>query len=299
MPFVDGAGSFNGSAPGQGTPEQGLAARAGCLLTVEDVSFGYEARPRGGAAPLVLHGLNLRVYPGEFLCLLGPSGCGKSTLLQLVLGFLQPWTGAIYLDDRPVSGPGPDRALVPQQSTLYPWLTVAENVALPLKVRGMASGERMRRAQEMLDLVGLPGSGSLWPHQLSGGMVQRVMVARALIQQPRLLLMDEPFTALDAYHREQMQREILRLWHRTGMTVVFTTHDLREAVCLATRVVVLGGRPARVVHREPFTFGQAVARREGTLEQIHESREFLAACRRLREIIHAAAHKVGDPTQRS
>lgn len=193
-----------------------------------------------------------------------------------------------------MTGPGTDRALVSQQSTLYPWLNVAENVALPLKVRGVGREERRRRAQEVLGLVGLPAAGPLWPDQLSGGMVQRVMVARALIQEPRLLLMDEPFTALDAYSRERMQHEVLRLWHRTGMTVLFTTHDIGEAVSLATRVVVMGARPATIVHEGRFHFGLGVATGETALHRVQGSREFIAACQRLREVIYAAADPAPD-----
>lgn len=277
---------------------EGAAAPGSRLLTVEDVSFGYGVPASRAPAPrvpehlLVLQHLNLSVRSGEFLCLLGPSGCGKSTLLQLILGFLRPQAGSIRLGDAPVTGPGPDRAFVSQQSTLYPWLTVTDNVALPLRLRGVAPHQCWPRVHEVLQRVGLSSAASLWPYQLSGGMVQRVMVARALIQQPQLLLMDEPFTALDAYHREHMQREMLQLWHSTGMTVLFTTHDLREAVSLATRVVILGDRPAHTVHQETFTFGRSVATGERTLEDAHASPEFVSACRRLREIVHAVAQPV-------
>lgn len=265
----------------------GMTAPDNRLLTVDNVSFAYAQRP--GEDDWVLRGLNLFVRHGELVCLLGPSGCGKSTLLQLVCGFLQATDGSVWMEEAPVTAPGPDRALVSQEPTLYPWFNVIDNVALPLAIRGVARDERRQRAQRVLHAVGLPTAGSLLPHQLSGGMKQRVMVARALLQEPRLLLMDEPFSALDAYTREQMQHEILRLWHRTRMTILFTTHDIQEAVTLGVRAIVMSARPARIIREIPLDFGRRIATEQIPRHRVQASPEFVTAGNMLREAIHTTS----------
>jgi NitT/TauT family transport system ATP-binding protein len=202
----------------------------------------------------VLHDVTLQVEPGEFICLLGPSGCGKSTLLGVLAGHLQPACGTLALDGQPIDGPDPQRGLVFQHHTLFPWKTVLDNTAYGLKMQGVARAERERRARELLALVGLQGFEQRYPRELSGGMQQRVEIARVLINHPRLLLMDEPFGALDALTRSRMQELLLELWARMRTTVLFVTHDIDEALFLADRVLILSPRPGRIVEelRVPF-----------------------------------------------
>jgi NitT/TauT family transport system ATP-binding protein len=195
---------------------------------------------RFGTGPVVLDDVSLTVAPGEFLCLLGASGCGKSTLLNLVAGLDKPTAGTVE-----VSGHSP--SLMFQEPALFPWLTAAENIELALRLNGSGKAERRSRAQDLLALVRLEGSGDKRPHELSGGMRQRVALARALAQDSKVLLMDEPFAALDAITRDVLHDELTRIWSEVGVTVVFVTHNVREAVRLGQRVVLLSSRPGRVV----------------------------------------------------
>ena len=187
------------------------------------------------------------VRPGEFVCLLGPSGCGKSTLLAALAGHLRPTRGTLALDGAPITGPDPQRGLVFQQHTLFPWKTVLDNVAFGLKMQGRDRPAREREARAMLELVGLAGFEQRYPSELSGGMQQRAEIARVLLNQPRVLLMDEPFGALDALTRARMQEQLLALWTRLGTTVVFVTHDIDEALFLADRLLIMSPRPGRIV----------------------------------------------------
>lgn len=244
-------------------------------------------RPTGATAHRVLHGLSFTVDKGELVCILGPSGCGKSTLVQLVAGFLTPTEGSITMNGARITGPGTDRALVPQQTTLYPWLNVIQNVALPLKVQGIDYADRMRRAEAALAMVGLAHVRNELPGQLSGGMQQRVMVARALVQEARLLLMDEPFGALDALTRERLQRELLRVWRETGLTILLITHDVDEAVLLATRALVMGVGPGRIIAALDLDFGRQLADGHGSIRAIRSSPAFTAAGQYLREQLGA------------
>ena len=198
--------------------------------------------------------LSFEVAPGELLCLLGPSGCGKSTVLGALAGHLEIATGAITLDGEPVAGPSPDRGLVFQQHTLFPWKKVRHNVAFGPKMRRVARRERLKAADDLLALVGLAGFEDFYPAQLSGGMQQRVEIARVLINHPRVLLMDEPFSALDALTRARMQQVLLDIWTRIPTTTVFVTHDIDEALFLADRIIVMSHRPGRVIDdiRLPF-----------------------------------------------
>ncbi|MCO3884943.1 ABC transporter ATP-binding protein [Pseudomonas aeruginosa] len=202
---------------------------------------------QGSEAFEAVRDLNLEARPGEFVCLLGPSGCGKSTLLGALAGHLRPSAGSVRVDGRSVEGPSPQRGMVFQQHTLFPWRRVRDNVAFGLKMQGLARAERNRRAMEMLGLVGLADFAGRWPGQLSGGMQQRVEIARVLVNRPRLLLMDEPFGALDAQTRLKMQTLLLDVWARVRTTVLFVTHDIDEALYLADRVLVMSPRPGRII----------------------------------------------------
>jgi NitT/TauT family transport system ATP-binding protein len=199
----------------------------------------------GNGAP-ALGAIDLDVEAREFVCLLGPSGCGKSTLLNIVAGFLEPTTGRVLVDGAPVTGPGADRGVVFQEYVLFPWLTVAGNVEFGLTLKGMATDERRRTAARYLDLVGLRAHAEKFPVQLSGGMKQRVAIARALANSPSIILMDEPFGALDAQTREILQEELSRIQRVEHKTIVFVTHSIREAVYLADRVVVMTSAPGRI-----------------------------------------------------
>ncbi|CAI8978591.1 putative ATP-binding protein BAB2_1147 [Pseudomonas sp. IT-232MI5] len=191
--------------------------------------------------------LDCQIEPGQFVCILGPSGCGKSTLLGALAGHLSAHAGSLKVDGAAVFGPSPQRGMVFQHHTLFPWRTVRDNVAFGLKMRGIGKAERHRAADEILKLVGLEGFAERWPDQLSGGMQQRVEIARVLVNRPRLLLMDEPFGALDALTRLNMQELLLDIWTRIRTTVVFVTHDIDEALFLADRLLVMSARPGRII----------------------------------------------------
>jgi NitT/TauT family transport system ATP-binding protein len=195
---------------------------------------------------LALDGVDLQIADGEFVSVIGPSGCGKTTLLRIVAGLIDIDGGQVRIDGQPISGPGPERAMVFQSFGLFPWKNVLENVKLPLMVRKMDHDEADALAHRFIEKVGLAGFEDAMPHQLSGGMQQRVGLARALVTDPEILLMDEPFGAIDAQTRELMQEELLRLWSDSGKTVMFVTHDLDEAVTLADRVVVLTRGPGKI-----------------------------------------------------
>jgi NitT/TauT family transport system ATP-binding protein len=216
--------------------------RAGTALEIRDVSHEFDLH---GAVLPVLDRISLRTEPGEFVALLGPSGCGKSTLLRLVAGLEAPRAGRILADGTPITGPDPSRVVVFQDPTLYPWRTVWKNAALGLEARGTARSQR-GRVDEALGLVGLSGFSRAYPHQLSGGMAQRAALARALVNDPSLLLLDEPLGKLDSMTRITMQAEIVRLWQSSGFSALLVTHDVEEALLLASRVVVLSDRPARI-----------------------------------------------------
>src|SRR6201991_4093670 len=213
-------------------------------IVITGVSHLY--RPPSGRPVLALQDVSLDVGQREFVALLGPSGCGKSTLLYLIGGFLPTETGRILVNGGAVSGPGPDRGIVFQHFALFPWKTVRANVMYGLKRAGLPRDEQEKRAQGFIDLVGLHGFEDSYPSQLSGGMKQRTAIARTLAIDPKILLMDEPFGALDAQTRHLMQSELLGIWQRTPKTVIFVTHDVQEAVYLADRVAVMSARPGRI-----------------------------------------------------
>jgi NitT/TauT family transport system ATP-binding protein len=212
-------------------------------VEVQHVSKSFH---HNGSAVEVLRDVSLTVEEGEFVCLLGPSGCGKSTIVNLIAGLEQPDEGRILIDGQPVAGPDPDRVVVFQDAALFPWLTVLGNVEFGLRMAGIEPRKRRERALEYIRLVHLSRFVHAYPHQLSGGMKQRVAIARALALQPAVLLLDEPFAALDAQTRAVLQNELLELWQLARPTILFVTHNVREATGLADRVYVISSRPGRI-----------------------------------------------------
>lgn len=239
------APDFREPAP---TSARATSARAGAprKIRVDRVSRNFTSG--NGSEVRALEDITLDVRTGEFLCIVGPSGCGKSTLLHLVAGLLNPSAGELWVDHRRISGPGSDRIILFQDLGLFPWLNARENVEFGLRLRGLKRAERQERARHYLQLVHLAQFEDSYMHQLSGGMKQRVALARALAVEPDVLLMDEPFTALDAQTRDLLHDELERIWGATGQTIVFVTHNVREAVRLGDRVVALSYRPGRITH---------------------------------------------------
>jgi len=247
------------------------------VLSVQDLqkAFGPEEHQH-----IVFDNVSLDIHRREFVCIIGPSGCGKSTFIRIVAGLDEATEGKMLLDDRPVSGPGPDRGMVFQGYTLFPWRTVKENVMFGLEMQGKSSADAEGTAREWLDMVGLSRFEESYPHELSGGMKQRVAIARALANEPRILIMDEPFGALDALTRAKMQAYLLQIWKKVDITILFITHDLDEAVYLSDRILVLGVNPGGI--RE---FIENPVPRPRTPEQFLTP-EFLALKHRLDELIH-------------
>ncbi len=212
-------------------------------VQVEGLSVVYR---RKNYENRVLDAIQLAIQPGEFVCLLGPSGCGKSTLLNVIAGFLKPSAGYVLVDQNPVSRPDADRGFVFQQYSLLPWKTTFQNVELGLKIRGVSKAERTEQVNEYLNRVGLYKHRNSFPHQLSGGMQQRASIIRALVNSPSVLLMDEPFAALDAQTRHMMQELLLGIWDDLKTTVIFVTHDIEEAIFLGDRICTMGVHPGRI-----------------------------------------------------
>jgi NitT/TauT family transport system ATP-binding protein len=219
------------------------------VIEVRQVGKTYAA----ARAPVrALDDISLTVEEGEFVSLVGPSGCGKSTLLQILAGLIDGSDGAVLVDNQPVTEPMPDKiAVVFQDATLMPWKTAIANVEFPLELRGASRSASRPRAEEMLDLVGLGDFADRFPHELSGGMKQRVSIARGLVQDPRIILMDEPFGALDEQTRTKMGHELLDIWEKTHKTILFITHSLTEALFLSDRVLVMSHRPGRIIEEIP------------------------------------------------
>jgi NitT/TauT family transport system ATP-binding protein len=214
------------------------------LIAISNLEKTYTTRGRSRVRALA--GISLQVAAGEFVTIVGQSGCGKTTLLKILAGLLPRSAGEVALRGRPVDGPSRDIGIVFQDPVLLPWRTVVDNVMLPVQVLGLDRASHRTRAMQLLALVGLTGFEDKYPHELSGGMRQRVAIARALVHDPSLLLMDEPFGALDAMTREYMNLELLRIWQESGKTIVFITHSIPEAVFLADRVVIMSARPGRI-----------------------------------------------------
>ena len=216
---------------------------------LHEICLSY--RTQSGERLLALDHINLQVRTGEFVCVVGPSGCGKSTLLMLIAGLHQQTSGQILVDGKPVQGPGTDRIMIFQEHGLFPWLTIGQNVEFGMKMKGIGKAEREERTRYYLRLVHLAKFKDSYIHQLSGGMRQRVAIARALATEPDVLLMDEPFAALDAQTRDLLHDELERIWNETGRTIIFVTHNVREAVRLGDRVVLMTFRPGRVKSEFP------------------------------------------------
>jgi NitT/TauT family transport system ATP-binding protein/taurine transport system ATP-binding protein len=260
-------------------PDQGLdpvraTATAGspAFVRFDAVSVTYNAGT--AQATLALSPTDLGFARGDFVCIVGPSGCGKTTLMQTLAGFLKPTAGMVSVGGVAITGPGPDRGVVFQQAALFPWKTVAANAGFGPTMRGLPRAERTARVEYWLRSVGLWDFRDRYPYQLSGGMQQRLAIARALANEPELLLMDEPFGALDALTREKMQEELHAVWKRRGMTVLFITHSVDEAVFLGTEVVVMSQRPGRVLARIPSPFARLAGERD--IRRIKAGADFVA-----------------------
>ena len=256
------------------------------ILEVKGLHKYFETSSHGKMT--ALKDINFKTHRREFVCVIGPSGCGKSTLIRILAGLESVSTGDVLLDGKAVSGPGPDRGMVFQGYTLFPWLTVKKNVMFGLLSQGMTQANAESEAMTWIDLIGLERFADSYPDQLSGGMKQRVAIARALANQPRILLMDEPFGALDAQTRSKMQSYLLEIWHNIDITVLFITHDLDEAVYLADRILVLKAHPGEVQELievpvpRPRSFDQLL------------SPEFIATRKRLDELIHPPSDEDED-----
>ena len=257
------------------------------MLTVENINKKYVSH--GSETPALID-INLRIEEGEFVCLLGPSGCGKSTLLKIIAGLIPATSGRIAINGQPVSGPGPERAVVFQDYALFPWMTVRDNVEFGLEARRLPVAERREVSSRLLKVVGLSDFAERFPHQLSGGMKQRVSIARALAVDPSLLLMDEPFGALDAQTRQLLQDELLRIWRQYRKTVVFVTHSIEEAIYLSDRIVVMTARPGRV--KQIVMVPEARPREMASIDMNQRQREVRAVLGE--EIARAAALEEAD-----
>jgi NitT/TauT family transport system ATP-binding protein len=248
-------------------------------VTLEVRGLGKEFETSSGTVT-ALKDINFKTHKREFVCVIGPSGCGKSTLIRILAGLETPTTGQMLLDGQEVHGPSPDRGMVFQGYTLFPWLTVKKNVMFGLERSGHSRENAEEEARQWIDLVGLTKFVDSYPHQLSGGMKQRVAIARALANQPRILLMDEPFGALDAQTRAKMQSYLMEIWQNIDITILFITHDLDEAIYLADRILVLKAHPGEVQELIEVPVPQP-----RSIDQLL-SPEFLATKKRLEELIH-------------
>jgi NitT/TauT family transport system ATP-binding protein len=251
-------------------------------VVMRGLSVDYVNEERG-ERHRAIESLTLDLYANEFLCVVGPSGCGKSTLIAAIAGFLEPAGGELLMDGRRIAGPGADRGVVFQEYALLPWKKVIDNVALGLKLRGLPRARRHEIARGFLRLTNLTDAAEKYPHELSGGMKQRVAVARTLANQPEIMLMDEPFAAVDAQTRMTLQEELVRIWERSQVTVLFVTHSVEEAVFLADRVAVLTSGPGRLKAVIPVN----IPRGERTWAKLPNDPEYVALRDRVLELVRA------------
>lgn len=265
--------------PGPAADSDAGLGRAG-FIRLEGVSVSYGTE---GDEVRALADTNLAFADGDFVCIVGPSGCGKTTLLHMLAGFLPPTRGSVSLDGKGITGPDPDRGVVFQQPALFPWMTVYANAGFGPRMRGENRATVDAKVNEWLLTTGLSEFRDRYPYELSGGMQQRLAIVRALCNEPRVLLMDEPFGALDALTREHMQEELHAVWRKTGMTVVFITHSVEEAVYLGTEVVIMSPRPGRILDRIPLPFARSHADRN--IRAVKSSPEFVAFRERVLSLI--------------
>ena len=237
------------------------------LLEIKGVNKQFFA---DGKEMEALHDINLSIRENEFVCFIGPSGCGKTTLLRIVAGLEDPTSGTVTLDGDPIRGPSPERGMVFQEYSLFPWRTVLDNIVFGLELKGVPVNERKRLGRQYLKMVGLESFETRYPHELSGGMKQRVAIARALVNNPKALLMDEPFGALDAQTRNIMQSELLRIWEEEKKTVIFVTHSVDEAIYLADTIVIMSARPGRIKDVIPIPLTRPRSRTSTEVNQIRD-----------------------------
>lgn len=261
------------------------------ILSLQSVSLAYPAARNSREQRLVLADLTLHVAADEFVVVIGRSGSGKTSLLNLAAGFTLPSEGRVLVDGREIDGPGADRAVVFQDDALYLWLNARANIAFPLKLRGVPKRERLRRADELLARVGLEGAGDSNIWELSGGMRQRVGIARALASDPRFLLLDEPLGALDALTRSRMQQFLLQVWSQSGVGAVLITHSIDEALLLATRIVVLAPNPGRIVADIPAEFGRKLLAGQ-SIKEVKALSEYKQLHDSLTALIHADEEEI-------
>jgi NitT/TauT family transport system ATP-binding protein len=276
--------SYREQSPAVSARFERLKARE-VILTVSGLHKNFDSE---SGTTVALKDINFNTHRRELLCVVGPSGCGKSTLVRILAGLEEHSAGNVLLLGQPVTGPGSDRGMVFQGYTLFPWLTVKKNVMFGLEVNGHGKLEADREAMQWLQLIGLEKFADAYPHQLSGGMKQRVAIVRALANQPRILLMDEPFGALDAQTRCRMQAHLLEIWRKIDITIVFITHDLDEAIFLADRILVLSAHPGQIQE-----LIEVPVPRPRSVAQI-VSPEFLATKARLEQLIYSARHDPGE-----
>jgi NitT/TauT family transport system ATP-binding protein len=236
------------------------------VLSLNNISKRFFARDRVVRA---IEGISLDIATGEFVTMVGPSGCGKSTILNILSGLMPPTEGTVTIEGKPIRGVTREIGYVTQQHNLMPWRTLIDNVSFPLQVAGMPKSERHARAMELIEMVGLGGFESSYPHELSGGMRQRANIIRTLIYSPKVMLMDEPFGPLDAQTRVMLQDQLLDIWNRTGITILFITHDLHEAIGLGDRVVLLSARPGRIIRIDRVAMA-----RPRDIFRMHDNSEF-------------------------
>lgn len=253
-------------------------------ITIRNVTKTFPGR-EGGLEFRALDNVSLDIAPGEFVALVGPSGCGKSTLLDLVAGLAEPTSGELLLGGTAITGPGLDRGVVFQQYALFPWRTAQANIEFGLEIKGIGRRKRAERAREVLELVGLTRFAKHYPHELSGGMRQRVAIARSLAYEPEVLLMDEPYAALDAQTREALQSDLRDIWERTGTTILFITHGIDEAIFLGQRVAVMTSQPGRIKTIIPIE----LANRD--VDDLRSTPNFVAYRRQIWGLLHDEVRK--------